>query len=226
MPVLQHWTLQQEAGFRLHPYFFYNLPCTPGCAVKPAAQPAVSHTRLLLCSVLIASSHAVQLGCTALPEQPPEATQRVLRLLQHRTPSLSHALPLVTAEVRRCCGLSVQNLGAWRGQRRLSFSKFSNRARPACRRGGAGADGGRQRMARHGHRARARAGRGARAAALCAHAAPYDGPPKEEVLALRKRFLNPCAPALLRPPCSCNLVANSAAVEAAPVCFFSILPAM
>lgn len=30
--------------------------------------------------------------------------------------------------------------------------------------------------------------------------APYEGPPKEEVLALRKRFLNPCAPALLRPP--------------------------
>ena len=29
--------------------------------------------------------------------------------------------------------------------------------------------------------------------------APYDGPPKEEVLALRKRFLNPCAPALLTP---------------------------
>ena len=30
--------------------------------------------------------------------------------------------------------------------------------------------------------------------------APYEGPPKEEVLALRKRFLNPCAPALDRTP--------------------------
>ena len=36
--------------------------------------------------------------------------------------------------------------------------------------------------------------------------APYDGPPKEEVLALRKRFLNPCAPALLRPSWSADTV--------------------
>lgn len=122
----------------------------------------------------------------------------MLRLLQHTSLGLSHALPYVTTDTGKCCRLFVQNLGALQGQRRLSY-EFSHRARPC-----AGAAAPEVTAASSAWRGMATAPAPAPAEGPALphfeHTpVPYDGPPKDEVLALRKRFLNPCAPAFHRP---------------------------